>query len=119
MCVHVCMRVGGEGGMCIVKNKKATHQCIRWVTIKVQRSRYKVHNVAANLAFLMAEAEKLKMSSSSSPSSNSPPPPLPDLLGFGWGLGGYDGGPDQKHWTVETAGNEARILEPALTSGMY
>ena len=105
--------------MCIVKkikqqkNKKATHQCIRCVTIKVQRSRYKVHNVsvvAANLAFLMAEVEKLKMSSSSSPSSNSPPPPLPDLLGFGWGLGGCDGGPNQKHWMVETAGNEAKIL---------
>ena len=57
----------------------------------MQRSRYKVHNVlvvASNLAFLMAEVEKLKMSSSSPPSSNSPPPPLPDLLRFGWGLEG-------------------------------
>ena len=80
MCVCGCGGRGGEGG-----NVHVYQMC------KVQRSRYKVHNVsvlASNLAFFTAEVEKLKMSSSSSSSPNSPPPPLLDLLGFGWGLGG-------------------------------
>ena len=71
--------------VCIVNRTSFQYQMC-----KVQRSRYKVHNVlvvASNLALLMAEVEKLKMSSSSPPSSNSPPPTLPDLftlwLGFG------------------------------------